>query len=221
MLMNPHEALKKVRKITGKRQVELAEAVGLQSVRAWRDWENGTTPLTTKRMTAAARAHGFASWSDLLRAVQPAPSPNGHGDLIPVLANIPASFGMDGEVTNAYDFTEAVDYMPGDIRDASDPRMFGLIIHGDSMAPKYPAGSYVACSPKHWIDHGYADGFCYALLLDTGESTVKRVHLLDDGHRLELVPINPAHPPRRIQANTVKIAALVRGSYIVEPMPEI
>lgn len=167
-----------------------------------------------------ARATGFDTWEALLarHAVQPS-APNGHADMIPVLTTIPASFGADGDVAEAYDFEEAIDYLPGSFRDAQDPRMFGLVVQGDSMASRYADGDYVACSPKHWLDHGFADGFCYAVRLKTGETTVKRVHLIDDGQRLELAPINPAHPTQRVDARDVDLAALVRGSYMKEPMP--
>lgn len=161
----------------------------------------------------------FDTWEDVIASQIPRGTPNGHGPLIPVLATIPASFGGDGDVHDAYDFEEAVDYLPGTFRDASDPRMFGLIVTGDSMAPKYPEGSWVVCSPQHWQDHGFVDGHVYAVRLQD-ETTIKRVHLIDGGRRLELVPTNESHNPRRIKADEVQVAALVRRRVIEEAMPE-
>jgi phage repressor protein C with HTH and peptisase S24 domain len=156
-------------------------------------------------------------WQD--RNVAEQKPPAGHGNQIPVLASIPASFNGDGDVQDAYDFEAAIDYMPGTFRDCEDPQMYGLVIQGDSMSPEYPDGSYITCSPKHWHDHGFIEGEHYAMRLVNGETTVKVVHLIDGGERLELAPLNPSHPTKRIQASDVQHAALVRGGYRKRRLP--
>lgn len=217
--MNVGDVIKNLRDHHGLTQAHLAARLGCTE-KTIRNWEHGTTNLIASRAKNIADEFGYQSWEDLLTAHGPGPKPpNGHGNAIPVLTTIPASFDADGEVQDAYDFEEAIDYLPGTFRDCEDPKMFGLVVEGDSMAPEYPDGSYVVCSPKHWEDHGYTAGEPYVLRFKNGDSTFKFIHILEDGVRLELVPMNPNYPTKRIKENEVAHASLVRGGYKKRRLP--
>lgn len=165
-------------------------------------------------LIAIARALGFDTWEGMIASVVPQSSSNGHAGRIPVLAKIPAGWSNGYEVNGAYDYEEAIDYLPM-LPGITDKRSFALIVDGDSMSPRYAHGEIVVCSPRAWRDKGFEDGKRYAIRLTDGDTTIKRVHRIDDDH-IELVPENERFPTRRINDADVEIAAVIRGRYIAE-----
>ena len=136
------------------------------------------------------------------------------------MAEIPASWDRDGDVYTSFNYEEAIDYLPESFRVGDDSTMFGLKVSGDSMSPRYADGAQVACSPRHWHDFGFCDGSVYAIRFIDETTTLKRVQLIDGGNKLQLLPDNPAYPQRTIPASDISVAALVRGVYSLDSLPD-
>lgn len=138
-----------------------------------------------------------------------------------MLAGIPASWGNDGAVDASFDHEEATEVLPEHFWVDGDMSLFGLVVAGDSMTPAYPEGARVICSAKHWQDHGFCEGFAYVIRFTDGDTTLKRVSNVDDGDAINLVADNPEHGSRQVRHGEVDTAALVRGKYTVEALPEL
>lgn len=215
----PADILKRAREQRGLTQRQVAAASGIDpktigNVEAGRTRPNGSTLLSI------ARALDFDTWSEVIAAYASTTRPSRHGD-IPVLAGIPASWGFDGEVDSSFDHEEATEVLPEHFRVDDDMSLFGLVVTGDSMKPTYPEGAKVICSARHWHDHGFIDGFAYVIRFVEGDTTLKRIRDVEVGEAIDLVPDNPVHDTRRVLHDQVGTAALVRGVYTVEALPNL
>jgi phage repressor protein C with HTH and peptisase S24 domain len=211
------EIIKKARTNLGMSQEKLASeaSVSRVSIQSIETGKTGTPHAAT--LIAIARALGFSTWSEVAMSVAEPQAPNGHHGRIPILSQIPASWGADFEVNGSYNYEEAVDYLP-QLPGVEDVRAFGLIITGDSMMPRYQDGEVVVCSPSDWHNKGFEDGRRYAIRFSEdvgGGTTVKRVHRVDDDH-IDLIPENDRHPTKRVRDADVVLAAVIVGRYVKE-----
>lgn len=200
---------------------ELARRAGIDKNTVF-NTESGATKPTGGTLAALSRGLDFNTWEEVIASVEGPRRMNGFGGakMIPVLAEIPATHDIDGEVHGAFEYEDAIDWMPASYGDADDPNMFGLVVRGDSMGTEFPDGSQVTCSPKHWNDHGFIEGEVYAVRLVGNGTTIKRVHLVDDRGTIDLIPANPDHPTKRYDAKEIALAALVRGVYRPRVLPK-
>ena len=206
--------------MAGFSQDELVKRSGL-SKSTIQNIEGGKTKPYGSTLLNYARGLGYETYEQMYQAATPHFGANSYftSGVIPVLASVPASYNDGGDVIEAYNHEEAIDTVPRSVApDLNDYAAFGLIIKGDSMAPRYLNGNRIICSPKHWIDHGFVDGFAYAIRLDNDETTVKVVH--NRGGDIELVAVNSEYPSHTISNDLVVLAALVRFKISEEPSPD-
>lgn len=169
-------------------------------------------------LISLARALGFDTWGDVVASVA---SHNGtpRNKMIPILADIPASFGDGCEVQDAYNHEEAEGWLSyAAVPNVQDPKAFALRVRGDSMMPRYHEGELVICSPECFERHGFIDGKRYAIRFrgdQDGETTLKRVRIIDD-NTLELIPENDRHPTRRVAQSAIACAARVVARVVEE-----
>lgn len=209
VVMQPHEALKKARKITGKGQQELALAVGLENARSWRHWESGETPLNMKRMNQAARAHGFNTWEDLLAAVGETPfSAQSHPqNKIPLFNDVPAGNGdFDPTSLGEDNGYSGVMLDPAMFGGVDDPMAYAVRVKGDSMMPEFAEGEIVVCSPSAERTPGMFGVF----RLDDGDCGIKVIEEGSKPGTVRLSPLNKRHPTREVpEKSIVRLAKVI------------
>ena len=72
---------------------------------------------------------------------------------------------------------------------------FVLYVKGNSMYPKLIEGDRILCLRCNSVD----SGDLAVVLYNGDEATVKKVHYVYGEDWLELIPINPEYPPKRIE----------------------
>lgn len=106
-------------------------------------------------------------------------------EFVPVLGSVPAGFPR-------YSSEVILKYLPMSASIARHPRVFALIVHGDSMHPRLSDGDYVIVYP----DPSPPNRAIVVALID-GETTIKELKITSQGDRAVyvLVPANPDYPP--------------------------
>lgn len=104
---------------------------------------------------------------------------------IPVFARVPAGIPLEA-IEDIVDYEE----IPAEMLQG-DHEYFGVIVHGDSMYPKYIDGDIVIVKKQSVCESGqdcivYINGY---------EATLKTVHFLPDGG-IRLQPINTSYMPK-------------------------
>ena len=69
-------------------------------------------------------------------------------------------------------------------------------VRGDSMFPAFQNGDVVLVLRQSTMNHSGEIG---VISYGDDEMTIKRINYVDGEDWLELVPLNPAYPPRRIE----------------------
>lgn len=88
-------------------------------------------------------------------------------------------------------------------RDPSD--FFTLRVKGNSMYPRLIDGDTILCLRCNAVDSGsYA-----VVLIDGDEATVKKVNYVDGEDWLELIPINPEYPTKRIEGHDLELCRIL------------
>lgn len=163
---------------------------------------NGQTTPSLKDREIYAKSLGFKGLEDFemgwrsQRVPQQQAAPGETG--IPILSECPAGDG-DGDPTElGLDNGLGVGYISrAALPMVTDPLAYALIVKGESMAPNYPEGIMVVCSPNAKQESGKVYAIRFGSELDN-ECTLKRVFIIDK-ERLLLQPDNPAHQAREVQ----------------------
>lgn len=115
----------------------------------------------------------------------------------PVIGEIAAGFdkiGMEDWTGDTIEIPEAV--LHG--HDRSD--FFVLRVSGDSMYPHYQEGDYVLVLKQDTLNYSGEVG---AILYDDELVSLKKIEYVEGEDWLRLVPINPNHPPKRIEGEAL------------------
>ena len=82
------------------------------------------------------------------------------------------------------------------------PHAFALVVHGDSMEPKFLEGEVIVVDPDKQRESG-----SYVIAKNGDEATFKR--LLRDGSSVFLVPLNERYKPKDMTGISFKIVGVV------------
>lgn len=122
--------------------------------------------------------------------------------LLPVLGQVKAGYNYLAE-------ENIIDYIEPNMNITDHANYFGLMVKGDSMAPKFDDGDYVIV---HKTDGCFESGAICVVLINGDEATIKKVIKTDDG--IELCAFNPYYPSKRyayeeMQSLPVKVIGVV------------
>jgi repressor LexA len=109
---------------------------------------------------------------------------------IPIVNRIPASgsiLGFDESPTTEWTYTDNL----------TEPGLFALRVHGDSMADRIEDGDLVIVAPNR----EYENNRVYAIVINGDEHTLKLVRRTKDGYLL--IPYNRAFDPITVETKDV------------------
>lgn len=121
----------------------------------------------------------------------------------PVITEDYVTFPVIGDIAAGYDHIGMEDW-EGDVIDIplsflkgrEKKEFFVLRVKGDSMFPTYQDGDKVLILKQSTLNYSGQVG---AILYDGENTSLKKVEFVDGEDWLRMVPINPNHPPKRIE----------------------
>lgn len=192
------------RKLLGMTQEELAIKSGYRSKSTINKIELGINDVNQTKLARIAAALGTTSaalmgWTpdDGFSADLPSPIVTNKVVTFPVIGEIAAGFdkiGMEDWTGDTIEIPEAV--LHG--HDRSD--FFVLRVSGDSMYPHYQEGDYVLVLKQSTLNYSGEVG---AILYEDELVSLKKIEYVEGEDWLRLVPINPNHPPKRIEGEAL------------------
>lgn len=214
------ENLKAAREERGLSAKEVADRMGVGTGQ-YSNWENDRFGLpATQTVIRAAKAIGCPI-SRLVKGIDPeydagAGKDDVQGfvdvstgyvpDDLPVIfegeATPKGSLFWDGEGKLLKLVTNRMSRPPG----VSDREAYGVVVRGDSMAPRYEPGEILVVSPNKQVRTGLR---CY-VQLRSGERLIKTVRKTIGGWMLE--SINQAYPPREVRDEEIEFMHRVVAS---------
>ncbi|MGD0338542.1 MAG: XRE family transcriptional regulator [Bacteroidota bacterium] len=195
------ERIKNAREAGGLLQAELARKLQV-TPRTIQRWERGEQiPDADKILKIAHLTHAQSQWlltGEGSMYVPEQRSVDRHAEVnlhrvglvkVPLLASVPG--GRPALIFHP-DFVER--YVV--IDDVKDPSAIGLIVRGQSMAPRLEEGDIIIVSPKREARSG---DICVIRVGD--EDTVKRIKF--EGHFIHLIPLNRDFEPMVVHKKDV------------------
>ncbi|MBC7770511.1 MAG: helix-turn-helix transcriptional regulator [Phycisphaerales bacterium] len=183
----------------------LARAAGLDATtfnKSKRQGADGKPRWPSSESIARALAAAETSWDEFAALL--AGKAGGAGRAIPIVGM--ARAGADGFFDEA-GFPVGADETVR-FPDLGDDRVYALEIAGDSMEPNYRAGDIVIVQPGAAVRRGDR----IIVRTRSGEVMAKALGRRND-QMIELLSLNPAHPPRELAAADVDwIARIVWAS---------
>lgn len=125
----------------------------------------------------------------------------------PTIATSTVTFPVLGEIAAGYDKI-AIEDWTGETIEIPESALLGhdrddffvLRVSGDSMYPHYQDGDYVLVLKQPALDHS---GEVAAIIYDDECVSLKKIEYVEGEDWLRLVPINPNHPPKRIEGEAL------------------
>ena len=196
-MLQLYENIKKLRKENGWSQEELARKVGYTDRSSIARIEKGQFDLPQSKILQFAEVFNIAP-GELMGRTAPPPIKIAETVQIRILGSVAAGYDKPAEEADDY---ETVGIPEEWLHGRSSRNFFILQIHGDSMYPHYQDGDYVFCLSTS--DMGRSGRIGVVIDKETGEATLKRINYPmsgepDYGQWMELEPINPNYPKRRI-----------------------
>lgn len=188
------EILRKLRKERGRTQQQMGAVLGVTQ-QAYAAYENGITTPSVEMLQRIADYFGV-NISYLLGRAEEANAVNGYTPdgiaSYPIIASVRAGYGGELVEYNSGEFISIpVEFLHG--RPPEDYMVFE--IKGDSMYPRYLNGDRVLVLRTDSVDSGKIAVIAY----NGDEATVKKVEYKQGEDWLDLIPINPMYPTKRIQ----------------------
>ena len=188
------DKIKKRREELGMSQMELALKVGFTSRSAITKVEKNINGVTGTKVEQFAKAlqttpSYLMGWNDNIYS---APNTTEDFTLFPVIGDIAAGYDKiatqdwQGETVCIPNY-----YLKGRTKDD----FLVLCVKGDSMYPTYQEGDRVLILRQNSLDYSGQIG---AVIYDDC-ATLKKVEYKKGEDWLKLIPVNPVHPPKRIE----------------------
>lgn len=131
----------------------------------------------------------------------------------PTIATSTVTFPVLGEIAAGYDKI-AIEDWTGETIEIPESALCGhdrdeffvLRVSGDSMYPHYQDGDYVLVLKQSTMDYSGEVG---AILYDDECVSLKKIEYVEGEDWLRLVPINPNHPPKRIEGEALEHCRII------------
>ena len=124
------------------------------------------------------------------------PSPTITEDTVtfPVITSVAAHY--DGVSIDESTTGEKIEVPRAYLKGRKAEEFCAMRVRGDSMFPAFQNGDVVLVLRQSTMNHSGEIG---VISYGDDEMTIKRINYVDGEDWLELVPLNPAYPPRRIE----------------------
>jgi repressor LexA len=103
---------------------------------------------------------------------------------VPVLGNVPAGIPLEA-IENILDYEEISQDM------SNRGEYFGLVVHGDSMEPKFSEGDVVIVRKQSVLESGEIG----IIIVNGTDATIKKFVSHEEGG-ISLIPLNPKYAPK-------------------------
>lgn len=103
---------------------------------------------------------------------------------VPVLGNVPAGIPLEA-IENILDYEEISQDM------SNRGEYFGLVVHGDSMEPKFSEGDVVIVRKQSVLESGEIG----IIIVNGTDATIKKFVSHEEGG-ISLIPLNPKYSPK-------------------------
>ena len=181
---------------------DLSDITGIPKS-ALQRYATGTTPkIPYNRIVIIAKALGTTT-----EYITTGCNPQEYDLPSPIVTNKVVAFPVIGEIAAGFDKIGMEDWTGDTIEipeavlhghDRSD--FFVLRVSGDSMYPHYQEGDYVLVLKQDTLNYSGEVG---AILYDDELVSLKKIEYVEGEDWLRLVPINPNHPPKRIEGEAL------------------
>lgn len=190
------EKIKSQRKALGLTQTELGAKLGVQK-NAVSKWECGRVDdIPSSKIKAMAQLFGVQPSFLIDDAIDSLPSPTITEDTVtfPVITSVAAHY--DGVSIDESTTGEKIEVPRAYLKGRKAEEFCAMRVRGDSMFPAFQNGDVVLVLRQSTMNHSGEIG---VISYGDDEMTIKRINYADGEDWLELVPLNPAYPPRRIE----------------------
>lgn len=195
--MTKGERIKQRREQLGISQTELAECIGTSKQNLYKYENDIITNIPSDRVEALAKRLNTSpayimGWneSDSL----PSPAITEDTVTFPVITSVAAHY--DGVSTDESAAGEKIEVPRAYLKGRKAEDFCAMRVRGDSMYPDFRNGDIVLVLKQSTMNHSGEIG---VISYGDDEMTIKRINYVDGEDWLELVPLNPAYPPRRIK----------------------
>ena len=190
------EKIKSQRKALGLTQTELGAKLGVQK-NAVSKWECGRVDdIPSSKIKAMAQLFGVQPSFLIDDAIDSLPSPTITEDTVtfPVITSVAAHY--DGVSIDESTTGEKIEVPRAYLKGRKAEEFCAMRVRGNSMFPAFQNGDVVLVLRQSTMNHSGEIG---VISYGDDEMTIKRINYADGEDWLELVPLNPAYPPRRIE----------------------
>lgn len=195
--MTKGERIKQRREQLGISQTELAECIGTSKQNLYKYENDIITNIPSDRVEALAKRLNTSpayimGWNE----GDSLPSPAITEDTVtfPVITSVAAHY--DGVSIDESAAGEKIEVPRAYLKGRKAEDFCAMRVRGDSMYPDFRNGDIVLVLKQSTMNHSGEIG---VISYGDDEMTIKRINYVDGEDWLELVPLNPAYPPRRIE----------------------
>ena len=195
---NISSVLKAKRKELGLTLAQIAEKIGVTEATVQR-WESGNIKsLRHERIAKLAEILGVTpsvlmGWDEPTAPTLPSPTITEDTVTFPVITSVAAHY--DGVSIDESTTGEKIEVPRAYLKGRKAEDFCAMRVRGDSMYPAFQNGDVVLVLRQSTMNHSGEIG---VISYGDDEMTIKRINYVDGEDWLELVPLNPAYPPRRI-----------------------
>lgn len=184
--------LRYLRKSRGFSQEHIANKLNYKSFTTIQKWESGISEPSVEKLKLLADIYNVSMDLLLTEDIEIVTSNSATSFLrnskasrsIPVLGNVPAGIPLEA-IENILDYEE----ISQDMSDRGE--YFGLIVHGDSMEPKFSEGDVVIVRKQSVLESGEIG----IIIVNGTDATIKKFVAHDEGG-ISLIPLNPKYAPK-------------------------
>lgn len=195
--MTKGERIKQRREQLGISQTELAECIGTSKQNLYKYENDIITNIPSDRVEALAKRLNTSpayimGWNE----GDSLPSPAITEDTVtfPVITSVAAHY--DGVSIDESAAGEKIEVPRAYLKGRKAEDFCAMRVRGDSMYPDFRNGDIVLVLKQSTMNHSGEIG---VISYGDDEMTIKRINYVDGEDWLELVPLNPAYPPKRIE----------------------
>ena len=178
---------------------QIAEKIGVTEATVQR-WESGNIKsLRHERIAKLADILGVTpavlmGWDEPTAPTLPSPTITEDTVTFPVITSVAAHY--DSVSIDESAAGEKIEVPRAYLKGRKAEDFCAMRVRGDSMYPAFQNGDIVLVLRQSTMNHSGEIG---VISYGDDEMTIKRINYVDGEDWLELVPLNPAYPPRRIK----------------------
>lgn len=195
--MTKGERIKQRREQLGISQTELAECIGTSKQNLYKYENDIITNIPSDRVEALAKRLNTSpayimGWNE--GGSLPSPTITEDTVTFPVITSVAAHY--DGVSIDESTTGEKIEVPRAYLKGRKAEDFCAMRVRGDSMYPDFRNGDIVLVLRQSTMNHSGEIG---VISYGDDEMTIKRINYVDGEDWLELVPLNPAYPPKRIE----------------------